>query len=243
MLPPSTLGARIDTFDFRDAIGAIGHPIINSYDVKIEWIGCTPDAVTIDSLLLRTIFQLNPNVLPALRGRKLKTIHIASEDGRPLDGLLYIHEYKALSGYDFPGVVTYPRIFPPDGAGVEGSEFEFEWEPPTGFNIERIGDYHVQVSTRSDFRFPVSSAFNKHISTTPSAKKARWRIPTPGCLHPGEPYYWRVAVRSVDGDCSAWSTPWTFTINAPSVPIKPQIMRDADSLFVVWENDGSGTLL
>ena len=110
LLPPSTLGARIDTFDFRDAIGAIGHPIINSYDVKIEWIGCTPDAVTIDSLLLRTIFQLNPNVLPALRVGT-NTIHIASEDGRPLDGLLYIHEYKALSGYDFPGVVTSP-IFP-----------------------------------------------------------------------------------------------------------------------------------
>jgi hypothetical protein len=124
-------------------------------------------------------------------------------------------------------------INPPDGAEASGTDIAFQWTAAQGFEGERIEDYHFELSSRSDMKWPLSLDFYKLISRTADvikekgkdgAKekitvKAQYTLPQPGLLTPDRQYYWRVRAINEGGVWGPWSKTWSFTPRGPACPL------------------------
>ncbi len=67
--------------------------------------------------------------------------------------------------------------------------------------------YHVQVSPREDFAYPLSPNFDQ----LTFSDRPEWPVPE-GWLVAGQTYYWRVRACDAQGAWSPWSHAWRFTV-------------------------------
>src|SRR5208282_6075547 len=104
-------------------------------------------------------------------------------------------------------------FYPPDGGEASGTDIVFQWTAANGPDGDTIGDYHFELSSRPDMRWPLSMCFYKLISRTADAVKQKdkktgeekvlvqpqYTLTQPGLLTPDRRYYWHVRAMEEKG--------------------------------------------
>ena len=120
---------------------------------------------------------------------------------------------------------------PPDGGEANGTDIVFQWTAAQDPDGDAIPDYHFELSTRADLRYPLSLDFYKLISRTADVikekgkggrvvAKAQYALPQPGLLTPDRKYYWHVRAMDDQGLWGPWSKTWSFIPRGPAIPVK-----------------------
>jgi len=137
------------------------------------------------------------------------------------------HEWVERSASAPPAAPKAP-VQPRDRGEAEGTNVVFEWEPALDADGDRIADYHFELSSRADMRWPQSMSFAKLISRTSDAGSARYTLKAPGELNPGSEYYWHVRAKDDQGVWGNWSKTWSFTPRGPAPPLKVVLQYDSE---------------
>jgi hypothetical protein len=143
------------------------------------------------------------------------------------------HEWVERSASKPPGAPPEP-VSPRDGGESDGTDLVFEWKPALDPDGDAIADYHFELSSRPDMKWPLSMSFAKLIARTADAGKAQYTLAAPGQLNPDREYYWHVRAQDNKGIWGPWSRTWKFTPRGPAVPLDVAIEYD--------ENRNSGLL-
>jgi hypothetical protein len=151
------------------------------------------------------------------------------------------HEWVERSVSAPPQAPAAP-ISPPDRGEAEGTDVVFQWQPARDPDGDKIADYHFELSSRADMKWPLSMSFAKLISRTSDAGLARYTLKSPGELNPDRQYYWHVRAKDERGVWGAWSPTWRFTPRGPAPPLKVALQYDrAKNLGVLrWETNPLG---
>jgi hypothetical protein len=131
-------------------------------------------------------------------------------------------------------------VFPLDNGEAEGTDIVFRWKPSADPDGDAIADYHFELSSHSDMRWPLSMSFAKLISRTADAGQARFTLATPGQLNPDREYYWRVRAQDSQGIWGPWSKTWSFTSRGPSAPQKVELQFDGARGILRWAPNPKG---
>jgi hypothetical protein len=169
--------------------------------------------------------QMAPLALPGMNVGKNSFVYSDESKERKVR---ITHEWIERSASKPPPAPPAP-ISPPAGGEAEGTAITFEWQPPKDPDGDKIPDYHFELSSREDMRWPLSMSFARLISRTADAGKARYRLPAPGLLNPDRTYYWHVRAKDAQGVWGPWSDTWSFTPRGPSPPTKVALDYDAAS--------------
>jgi len=144
---------------------------------------------------------------------------------------------------DAPVVPAAPAqaLDPVDGGHANGTRITFRWQPSA--SGAPAADYEFQLSEYPDVRYVLSSNFEKLISRTENRGTSSFQLPDVGLLNPDQAYYWRVRARSEEGVWGPWSKVYSFTAQAPAVPVNVSAKFDAAVRQVVlaWEQGSSGS--
>ena len=108
------------------------------------------------------------------------------------------HEWVERSASAPPAPPAAP-ISPRDRGEAEGTDVVFEWQPAVDPDGDKIADYHFELSSRADMKWPLSMSFAKLISRTSDAGSARFTLKAPGELNPDREYYWHVRAKDAQG--------------------------------------------
>ncbi len=206
-------------------------PASYTYHIRIR---ANANTQILKHLATETDLQMAPLSLPALELGQ-NTIHYTAEtEGR----VRVTHAYAKKETEPAPQAPEAP-MYPSNNAQVLGTQFTFSW--PT---VPDTTDYHFQLSAHKNMLFLLSPVFDKLISRTPSKGKAEWHIPCEGLLNPNQTYYWRIRPRRTDGLWGNWSPVWSFTPQAPGVPLLVQIIPDYHNrtLTLNWQPNPEGNL-
>ena len=106
--------------------------------------------------------------------------------------------------------------------------YVFEWQPAADPDGDKIADYHFELSSRSDMKWPLSMSFAKLISRTSDAGSARFTLKAPGELNPDREYYWHVRAKDEKGVWGPWSKTWSFTPRGPAPPLNVSLQYDRE---------------
>jgi hypothetical protein len=89
----------------------------------------------------------------------------------------------------------------------------------------------------------LSPNFHKLISHTADRGTTSYELPYLGLLNPGQTYYWWVRARSREGVWGRWSKVFSFSTQAPAVPMETaaQFDRDTRSATLSWNPGKGGT--
>jgi hypothetical protein len=140
-------------------------------------------------------------------------------DDSPGDRRIRItHDWVERSVSAPPAAPSGP-IYPRDGGEAEGTDVAFQWQPASDPDGDRIADYHFELSSRADMKWPLSMSFAKLISRTSDAGSARYTLKAPGELNPNREYYWHVRAKDAKGVWGDWSKTWRFTPHGPAPPL------------------------
>jgi len=104
-------------------------------------------------------------------------------------------------------------LYPPSDGEANGTDIIFRWMAATDPDGDAIGDYHFELSSRPDLRWPLSMCFYKLISRTADATKEKgkdgsadkvivkpqYTLAQAGLLTPDQRYYWRVRAMDDEG--------------------------------------------
>jgi hypothetical protein len=137
------------------------------------------------------------------------------------------HEWVERSTSKPPAAPLEPA-FPRDGGETDGTDIVFEWQPAIDPDGDAIADYHFELSSRPDMKWPLSMSFAKLISRTANAGKPQYTLAAPGQLNPDREYYWHVRAQDNKGVWGAWSRTWKFTPRGPAMPIDVTIDHDGE---------------
>lgn len=150
------------------------------------------------------------------------------------------HSWMERTAWSSPST-PHPMV-PSNGAIVEGTLVKFRWRPPDNSGSSEVEDYHFQLSSTQDMRWPLSPNFDKLISKTASRSKAEWIAPCIGLLNPDTDYYWRVRAKNANGVWGPWSEVSSFKCAAPGVPINVRAIVDenAGTVVLTWEANPRG---
>lgn len=132
-------------------------------------------------------------------------------------------------------------IYPPNGGEANGTDIAFQWTAAQDPDGDAIGDYHFELSSRADMRYPLSLDFYKLVSRTADVikekgtggakdkviAKAQYTLPQPGLLTPDKRYFWHVRAMDEKGMWGPWSKIWSFTSRGPAYPVN--VALDYDS--------------
>ena len=149
------------------------------------------------------------------------------------------HEWVERSTSRPPSAPPAPT-YPPDDGEANGMDIAFQWIPATDPDGDAIGDYHFELSSRPDMRWPLSMSFYKLISRTADAikekgkdgsedktiVKAQYTLSQPGLLTPDRRYYWRVRAMDDKGVWGPWSQTWSFIPRGVAYPLKVTLDYD-----------------
>ena len=141
-----------------------------------------------------------------------------------------------------PPAAPAEPIYPTRGGETDGTDVAFRWRPPTDPDGDRIADYHFELSSYADMRWPLSMSFAKLISRTADAGQARFTLASPGLLNPDQTYYWRVRAQDDKAVWSPWSTTWSFTARGPAPPrdLTLDFERDRTRGILRWTASSKG---
>jgi hypothetical protein len=118
---------------------------------------------------------------------------------------------------------------------------KFAWQEAIDPDGDAIADYRFELSAHPDMRWPLSPNFEKRISHTSSRGTATWTVPDVGLLNPETTYYWRVKALDAQGLWGAWSSPFSFRVRAPGVPLDPKLVSDnKGGLKLTWRPNPIG---
>jgi hypothetical protein len=133
-----------------------------------------------------------------------------------------VHSWMERTAWSSPSI-PHPMV-PSNGARVEGTLVKFSWRPPDNSGSSEVEDYHFQLSSMKDMRWPLSPNFDKLISKTSSRGKEEWIAPYIGL-------FW-----------GPWSEVSSFKCAAPGVPINVRTIVDENAGIVVlmWEANPRG---
>ena len=150
------------------------------------------------------------------------------------------HSWMERTAWSSPST-PHPMV-PSNGTTMEGTLVKFRWRPPDNSGSSEVEDYHFQLSSMQDMRWPLSPNFDKLISKTASRSKAEWIAPCIGLLNPDTDYYWRVRAKNANGVWGPWSEVSSFKCAAPGVPINVRAIVDenAGTVVLTWEANPRG---
>ena len=131
-----------------------------------------------------------------------------------------------------PPLAPPTPIYPADGGEADGTDITFQWPAVHDPDGAAMGDYHFELSSRADLRWPLSMCFYKLISRTADVikvkdpaggkekiiVKAQYTLSQPGLLTPDRRYYWRVRAMDEKGLWGPWSSIWSFIPRGPEHP-------------------------
>ena len=138
------------------------------------------------------------------------------------------HEWKESDAVQPLPPINTPQS-PQPGASIGDSLVTFSWPPQ-----QEADRYHLQVSRRSDFRYPYRPSLDVII---PSNK---WTVPYTGIFSPDTTYFWRLRCRDRWGVWGAWSKPWTFAWQGPRVPMNVRFERGGATITLHWQANPRG---
>jgi hypothetical protein len=146
-----------------------------------------------------------------------------------------------------PPLAPARALSPADDGEAQGTDLVFQWTPAEDPDGDVIGDYHFELSSRVDMRFPLSMCFYKIISRTGDVTKGiapepRYTLLQPGLLTPDRQYYWHVRAMDKQGVWGPWSKTWSFQPRGPAIPLAVAVHYDhaAGSVIVRWRPNPIG---
>ncbi len=181
-------------------------------------------------------FQTAPRALPELRLAQNKFNYRDDSPKRNVEIKVAWQEKDGILRPEKP----FAPVFPKKGEIVKGSNIVFKWEPTKASAGDSIVDYQFQLSEYSDFKWTFSSNFDVLLSYTKHRGKCGFATPHYGLFNPGAKYYWRVRARNEKGCWSPWSESWSFSIEAPGMPVVEKVNIDKVNrrIDISWQVNG-----
>ena len=172
-------------------------------------------------------------------GRIGNPSHNVGRIGNPSHKVRITHRWVERSASKPPLAPPAP-VYPADGGQSNGTDVVFQWTAAKDPDGDAIADYHFELSSRADMRYPLSMCFYKLISRTADAVKerggdagkdkitvkAQYTLPQPGLLTPDRQYYWHVRAMDDKGVWGPWSKTWSFTTRGPAYPLNVTLDYD-----------------
>ena len=196
-----------------------------------------PD-VCLKRFYLRSTLQMARLAMPGLNLGDNEFVY--TDQSAPERKVKITHSWAECDAPLVPGAPAQ-ALYPSDGGRANGTRITFRWQPPaTGAPAD---DYEFQLSEYPDFRYPLSSNFEKLINRTDNRGTATYQLPGAGLLNPGQTYYWRVRARSEEGVWGPWSQVFSFAAQAPAVPVNVNARFDPTSRRVElgWDAGSDGS--
>jgi hypothetical protein len=212
--------------DNLDKFFSIVGPVRYDYKLKCQLEG----PARLRQLAIVNDLQMAASVLPEMAvGTNAFTYCDQSAEGRKVR---ITHRWVERS-ISRPPEAPRASLYPPDGGVADGTDIVFRWAAANDPDGDAIGDYHFELSSRADMRFPLSMCFyklisrtadvvkgmNKHTGKAEITVKAQYTLPQPGLLTPGRQYYWHVRAMNGKGVWGPWSKTWSFTARGPAYPV------------------------
>lgn len=208
-----------------------------SYLLRLQMTAADP-AAGLDAITIDNIIQHAPLSLPELELGS-NTITYSDETPQPHQAKLTFN-WVECSATRPPAPPASP-ISPEQGSTGEGTKVVFEWPAAVDPDGDAIVDYHFQLSDHPEMRWPLSPNFNKLSSNTVDESPTAYTTPYEGLLNPGQTYYWRVRALDKNGVWGPWSPTWTFTRNAPGVPLDVTLTPAGDNTVkLAWKPNPKG---
>ncbi len=209
-------------------------PACYEYQLKCELNG----TARLRRLAISNDLQMAPLALPEMVVGENAFVYTDETSG---DRKVRItHQWVERSASQPPSAPQAP-IYPTDDGDASGTDIVFQWTAGNGPDGDTIGDYHFELSSRPDMRWPLSMCFYKLISRTADAVKEKgkdgaedkitvkpqYTLSQPGLLTPDRRYYWHVRAMGEKGLWGPWSKTWSFIPRGPAYPLKVTLDYDA----------------
>ena len=220
---------HIDLNDFFPTTG----PACYSYLLRLQLLeNMDVPTLCLKGLHLWSTLQMARLALPAMNlGENSFLYTDQSETGRKVK---ITHVWQECTSAELPGR-PQAALYPPDGGTADGTRIHFRWLPPAGGALP--ADYEFQLGEYPDLRWVLSPNFQRLISRTANRNTESYELPYRGLLNPGETYYWRVRARSREAVWGPWSKVFSFSANAPAIPLRVSARFDPSSRTATlsWE--------
>jgi hypothetical protein len=166
-----------------------------------------PGQVGLEGVYLELDLQMAGTALPSLAVGPNEAVY---RDETPGGTRVRItHGWHESSATHPPAAPRRPTA-PGDRSAVEAGRLErIAWVPAEDPDGDAITQYHVQVSPREDFAFPVSPNFDR-LTFSP---RPEWPLPQ-NWIVPGATYFWHARACYAKGAWSPWSGTWRFTTSS-----------------------------
>jgi len=169
----------------------------------------SPDDVGLESVYLELDLQMAATSLPSLAVGGNEVVYRDRTDGERQ--VRITHGWRENSATRPPQAPAQPTA-PSDRSTVGADALpKLAWSPAEDPDGDAVTGYHVQVSPREDFIYPVSPNFDQ----LTFSDRSEWPLPV-DWLVAGQTYYWRVRACDAQGAWSPWSDAWRFTVGEPS---------------------------
>jgi len=225
-------------------------PACYEYQIRCELNG----AARLRRLAVTNDLQMAPLALPEMVVGENAFVY--SDESSGDRKIRVTHQWVERSASQPPSAPQAP-IYPPDGGDASGTDIVFQWIAANDPDGDAIADYHFELSSRSDMRWPLSMCFYKLISRTADAVKEKgkdaaedkitvkpqYTLSQPGLLTPDQHYYWRVRAMGEKGLWGPWSKTWSFIPRGPAYPLNLVLdYHDAKSMGILrWAANPIGS--
>jgi len=156
-----------------------------------------------DNITMTTDFQVNPLSIPGLSLGSNKVKYFDQTEG--LGKVKITHRWFQREDNHYPNAPAKP-LSPADNKVVKTLTPVLKWEKAKDIDKnDVIVDYHIQLSSRPDFKWPLSSNFDRNIGSD----MTEWKVPE-GWLNSNQTYYWRVKAKDKNGNWGEYCNGWSF---------------------------------
>ena len=222
-----------------DSLFTLGGPARYEYMVRFDLVSRVPGLeVCLQGFNLHSTLQMARLALP---GVSLGTNRFTYTDEGPAGREVRItHAWRECAADVVPRPPAGP-VHPADGGSSDGTLIKFQWQPPP--SGVPATDYEFQLSEYKDMRWILSPNFNILVNRTDQRGTSSYELPYLGLLNPDSKYYWRVRARSGQGVWGPWSKTFSFTVDAPAVPlgVAAAFDRETREVTLAWQPGETGS--